>query len=174
MELAPTSPLLINENRMLVQLILHEGEKLKFYPDTLGNITVGIGYNRTGRGLGPIQTIIKRVLDAEGNITKEEAELVCREDIRRVDASVRIYFPTYNNLNEVRRRVCADMAFNMGFKALGFKQTMLAIAREDWSGAVRELYKSKWAYEVGDGPGGRLDRCDRLTKMLLTGEDYTA
>ena len=65
------------------------------------------------------------------------------------------------------------MAFNMGFGALGFKATIAAIERSDWSRASRELYKSKWAHQVGDGEGGKFDRCDRLARMLLTAQEPT-
>lgn len=165
---------MINMNRMEEQLILHEGLRLKSYKDTVGKWTIGVGYNLTDRGPEFLQIIIGRKIGPieEAVITKREALLVLHADLERVEKGVRTYFPEYDELNEVRQRVCCDMAFNIGYSALNFKQCLACIKKRDWSGASRELWKSKWSTQVGDGPGGKVDRADRLTKMLLTGVDY--
>lgn len=157
---------MVNRERLKQQLILHEGLKLKPYKDTLGNWTIGVGYNVTARGWEWLEHAIGRRLDASRSITEDEARLVLALDIERIEAAVLKHFPPYNALNEVRQRVVLDMAFNLGYRALGFNNTIAAIEHQQWSIASRELYKSKWATQVGD-------RCDRLSKMLLTGLDYT-
>jgi hypothetical protein len=106
-------------------------------------------------------------------LTQAQSRKVLRADIARLEQAVKVHFPEYMNLNEPRRRVVLDMAFNLGFRALGFKAAIAAIKARNFSQASRELYKSKWAYQVGDGEGKKFDRCDRLSRMLLTGEDYT-
>jgi lysozyme len=170
----------MNATRLAAQLILHEGLRLTPYVDTEGNWTIGVGYNITGRGWSSMEEALGRAvapkdgMTEKARITKAEAMQMLRADITRVEQAVRVHFPTYDQLNEVRQRVVMDMAFNMGFKALGFHQTIEAIKQSDWSRAAREMYKSKWARQVGDGEGGRFDRCDRLSKMLLTGVDYTS
>jgi len=70
--------------------------------------------------------------------------------------------------------VLVDLAFNLGLGLLGFKNFLAAVKVHDWSKAAKELYRSKWAYQVDDGPGGHFGRADRLAKMILTGEDYNA
>lgn len=168
---------MVNKVRALEQLTLHEGVRTFYYLDTEDNWTLGIGYNVSSRGLGDFNRCVGRSLPEpdEGRvvITRDEANRMCLEDITRVERAVMVHFPFYSKLSEVRQRVVLDMAFNMGFKALGFKNTRAAVEREDWSTAVRELYKSKWARQLGDGPGGRFDRCERLACMLLTNKDYT-
>jgi lysozyme len=166
---------MVNRERMEAQLILHEGLRLRAYRDTLDNWTVGVGYNLTGRGVTALeQTLERRVGPIEKvKLTRDEAVRMLRVDLERVEKAVRVYFPEYDALNEARQRVCVDMAFNMGFKALGFKQCITAIKASDWSTAARELFKSRWAGQVGDGPGKHYDRADRLSTMLLTGHDYT-
>jgi lysozyme len=171
--------------RMEAQLVLHEGVKLRPYLDTDENWTLGVGYNVTARGLDDFERIIGRTLDwspfgldptapQPDLITRDEALEVLRADIVRVDQATRVYFPEYASLDPIRQRVCLDLAFNLGFRALGFKNTIAAVKQHDWSTAARELFKSKWAYQVGDGPGGRYDRADRLAHMLLTGQDYSS
>lgn len=175
---------MVDITRATAQLILHEGLRLQPYLDTEDNWTVLVGYNLSARGWDDIERVLERKVEpphvteeepfGTPHLTQHDAIKVLQADIKRVEAAVRVHFPEYDHLNEPRQRVCVDMAFNMGFRALGFKNTIAAIKRKDWSTASREMFKSKWARQVGDGPGGKIDRCDRLAKMLLTGEDYKA
>lgn len=171
---------MVDRTRIEAQLVLHEGLREQAYMDTEGNWTIGVGYNITGRGWDSLEKVIgRRVRPADDviedvRITREEALAVLRADVDRVERVVLVYFPEYALLSEVRQRVCVDMAFNMGYSALKFKNTLAAIKARDWSTAAKELYRSKWAGQVGDGPGGHFDRADRLAKMLLTGIDYSA
>lgn len=163
---------MVNRPRLMQQLELHEGLRLTPYKDSEGNWTIGIGYNVTGRGWEMLEIIIGRKVNPTMAITADEARVVCAADIDRIEPSVIKHFPEYVSLNEVRQRVVMDMAYNLGYRALGFNNTIIAIRAQQWSTAVRELYKSKWSHQVGDGEGGKFDRCDRLAKMLLTGLDY--
>lgn len=168
---------MVDKKKTEKQLVLHEGIRLVSYKDSLGFWTIGVGYNVDARGVGQLEKICGRSFAGPVEsltITRDEALKVLRYDIDNFEKAVQKYFPTYDTLNEVRQRVCLDMAFNLGFKALGFHQTIAYIKAGDWSGAAKQLYLSKWSRQVGDGPGGKWDRCDRLAKMLLTGLDYTA
>lgn len=158
------------------QLVLHEGLRLRIYKDTEGYDTLGVGYNVSARGIEDFERVIGRKIIVRPGvdlITRQEALTVLRADLLRVIDAVRVHFPYYTQLDLVRQCVVVDMAFNMGFRALGFKQCIDAIQRRDWSRAARELYNSKWSRQVGDGPGGKRDRCDRLAGMLLTGNAPT-
>lgn len=178
---------MVDEKRAAEQLELHEGLRTHAYLDTEGNWTVGVGYNLTGRGVYALETLLGRKFRcplSEISLSADEARSVLRADIARLDKAIPVYFPKYTALSEVRQRVVLDMAFNMGFKALGFTQTRKYIEQEKWSEAARELFKSRWARQVGDGEdqspeaararGAHFDRCDRLSKMLLTNLDWTA
>lgn len=168
---------MVNKKKMLAQLELHEGLRQQFYVDTLGNTTVGIGFNVTSRSVSELQRLLGRAVNSTGDITAKEARDICTADIKRVEAAIQVHFPQYSSvpgLNEVRQRVMVDMAFNLGFRALNFTKTLAAIREHNWSVAAREIYRSKWALQVDDGPGGHFGRADRLAKMLLTGEDYAS
>jgi len=168
---------MVNKSRMEAQLVLHEGLREKSYQDTEGYWTIGVGFNLSARGIDALELAVGRKLGDDLTkvvITREEALKALRLDINRFEAAVPVHFPFYVELDEVRQRVVLDMAFNMGFGALGFKNTRKMVEARDWSGAARGLYNSKWARQVGDGPGGKKDRCDRLSAMLLTGRDYTS
>lgn len=170
---------MVNLKRAEDQLVLHEGLRTEAYVDTLGNWTIGVGYNITGRGYDFLEEVLgRKVKPADGmnekaRITRDEALKVLRADLQRLEPIIPHYFPEYLKLTEVRQRVVLDMAFNMGFKVLGFRNTIAAVKAGDWSAAVKGLYSSKWAYQVDDGPGKHFGRCDRLGRMLLTGNDYT-
>lgn len=161
---------------MEAQLVLHEGCRLQAYLDTEENWTLGVGYNVTSRGLDMFERTIGRQivwLTTQPIINRSEAMLMLRADIVRVESAVKVHWPYYLKLDSVRQRVAIDMAFNMGLMALGFKNAIAAVEAKDWSRAARELYKSKWSRQVGDGEGKRFDRCDRLAGMLLTGNAPT-
>lgn len=166
----------MNYDYLQKQLCLHEGIKLRAYRDTLGFLTIGVGYNISARSMDTFELIIGRkvVLSTTSDcITKEEALKVLAADIIRVEQALRVHFPYYDKLNEVRQRVVMDLAFNMGLKVLNFKDCIADIEKSDWSGAAKELFRSKWAYQVDDGPGGKYGRADRLAYMLLTGNDVS-
>lgn len=168
---------MVNRPRMIAQLVLHEGLRLTPYRDTVGKWTVGVGYNVTDRGVGFLEQVLGRKFSMnmlEMHLTREDALRVLSADLDRFERAIPVHFPEYAQLDEVRQRVCLDLAFNMGLRALGFNNTIAALKAHDWSTAARHLWKSKWAGQVGDGPGKHWDRADRLTKMLLTGQDYTS
>lgn len=164
---------------MLSQLVLHEGLERHVYVDTLENETLGVGFNVSARSLEEFGHLCGRHIQwTEGDyvtpiISEAEAIYVLEKDVDRVTAAVRVRLPVFDTLDDVRQRVVIDLAFNLGFRALSFKDCIADINKRDWSGASRELYKSKWAYQVGDGPGGKFDRADRLAGMLLTGKPAT-
>ena len=163
-------------DRMEAQLLLHEGLRLQPYRDTEDNWMVGVGYNVTARGWDLWEQVNARGIEelhiTDVRVTREESLAVLRTDLARIRRAVPVYFPEFTALDEVRQRVIIDLAFNPGFKALSFERTIAAIKARDWSRAARELWRSKWSTQIGDGPGRREDRADRLTKMLLTGTDY--
>jgi len=141
---------------------------LQVYQDTLGNATAGVGYNVQSRGWD----FWDQIAGDHSTITELAALQVLSADISRVEQATTVHWPFYLQLDDVRQRVALDLAFNIGLGALAFKKTIAAVERRDWSTAVRELYKSRWAYQVDDGPGGKYGRADRLGQMLLTGRDY--
>lgn len=165
----------MNYARMEEQLILHEGLRLRSYLDTEGYWTIGVGYNLSSRGVEDLERVCRRKFSGpleHLTITEAEARKVLRADIERFERAIITHFPFYLELDEVRQRASLDMAFNLGFRALSFKQARAAIERRDWSRTYRELFKSKWCRQVDDGPGGHFGRADRLGQMFLTGKDW--
>lgn len=143
--------------RLKEQLKLHEGVKDRLYQDTVGKWTIGVGRNLSDK---PISVTV--------------IDIMLEEDVNEVILGLDKFLPWWKQLDSVRQRVLIDLAFNMGISGLLlFKRTLTDIKNGDWVVAVQHLNESHWAEQVGDGPGGVYDRAERLSAMLLTGEDYT-
>lgn len=132
------------------QLRRDEGVVEHAYQDHLGWWTIGVG----------------RLIDKRkgGRLTDDEIDYLLANDIaekeRELEASVRFY----KRLDEARKGVLLNMAFNLGVQGLlGFRNTLKLIETGKYEEASKEMLKSKWARQVGD-------RAVRLSKQMLTGE----
>ena len=137
-----------NKERLIDQLIKHEGLELKVYKDSLGIETIGIGRNLVDRG-----------------VSEEEARYLCNNDIDIVEQELGKSFPIVDSLDDTRTRVLLDMAFNVGLPRLrGFKRMWAALENYDYGEAAKEMLDSKWARQVKT-------RAYTLARMMESGED---
>jgi lysozyme len=143
----------------------HEGVRLKPYFDccgkpyrectckTKGNLTVC-----TGRNLDDVP------------FSMAENDLLRENDKQRALIACMQAFPWFKRLNGPRQDVVQMMAFNMGIDRLkGFHNALEAMAAGVFDVAAQEMLRSKWARQVGDGPGGREDRAEVLAEIMRTG-----
>lgn len=138
----------MNRDRLRDQLVLHEGLRLKPYTDTVGKLTIGVGRNLTDIG-----------------VTEDEAYALLANDIGRVEAYLRAAVPCFGSLDDVRQRVLADMAFNLGLTGLlKFKQFLAAVASRKFDVASAEMLSSVWAGQVKG-------RAETLARMMKDGTD---
>lgn len=134
--------------KLLEQLIRHEGLRLFPYEDTVGKLTIGIGRNLTDRG-----------------ISREEALHLLENDIAEVESGLRSALPWISELDPVRQRVLLDMAFNLGVGGLlKFRKTLEMVRTGQFERASAAMLQSKWAKQVKS-------RALRLAKMMLSGQD---
>lgn len=117
----------------LKQLIVsHEGYKNHVYTDSVGKLTVGIGYNLTDRGMP--DSWINQQYD---------------EDVAYFDQKLRKDFDWYDALCDARKMVLIDMCF-MGYQSfLGFERMLQALRYGDYEKAALEILNSQWAHQVG-------------------------
>jgi len=137
-----------DRQKLVEQLMLHEGVRSKPYMDSVGKITIGVGRNLSDVGL-----------------SDSEIFVLLNNDIDAVlhDLST---FPWFDSLDPIRQRVLADVRFNLGPARLrGFHLMLHALSRADYIAAAGELRDSRWFTQVGA-------RGPRLVAMLRTGEDY--
>jgi lysozyme len=127
-------------------LVDHEGYENKPYLDTEGNITIGIGYNLSARGLS----------DAWINTQYDE-------DVNYFYDSLDNDYPWFKTLSEARKIALVDMCF-MGYRKFkGFKKMLLALNLGDFRLASQEMLASVWALK-------QKRRSGRLAQIMMTGE----
>ena len=129
------------------QLIRDERCVLRVYNDSLGVPTIGVGRNLRDKGL-----------------SQHEADILLDNDILEVSAAVTSNLPWTMGLDEPRRAVLLNMAFNMGLGGLmEFTKTLAHVEAGEFHEASLEMLRSTWATQVGD-------RAVRLSIQMRTGE----
>lgn len=133
------------------QLLKFEGCKLHPYWCPTGRLTIGIG----------------RLLEPPGGITREEAIILLRNDIRRLEAACAKRFqPWWQRLAEPRQRALLDLGFNCGFSGLlGFSKMLRAVSEGRFTEAAQEMRSSLWARQVQKA------RVEYLTYLLAYGQE---
>jgi lysozyme len=115
------------------QLIRHEGLRLTVYDCPAGYKTIGVGRNLEGKG-----------------VTEEEAMYLLDNDIKDFQEGLSRELPWFDSLDECRRNILTNMAFNLGISGLlKFKNTLLAVENENWEEAASQMLDSRWAQQVG-------------------------
>ena len=134
---------------LLAELRRDEGVVRHAYQDSLGFWTIGVG----------------RLIDRRrgGGLSDAEIDLLLSNDIQRVDAGLDARIPWWRTLDPVRRRVLANMGFNLGVEGLlGFRNTLPAVREGRYEDAADGMLRSKWARQVGA-------RAVRLAAMMREG-----
>lgn len=130
----------------------HEGRRRFPYLDSVGKLTIGVGFNLADVGL----------LD-------NEIDFILRNRIELVIIQLEKSLPFFNELDDVRKAVLIDMSFNLGpepFDGDGFKDWPIFVKQVqdgDYVGAANNMRKTKWASQVKG-------RAVRLSNMMETGQ----
>lgn len=137
---------------LMNQLRRHEGLRLEPYKCSEGYLTIGFGRNIETNG-----------------ISEAEAEFMLLNDLLACESELKDE-GWYNQLDETRRAVVLNMAFNLGKPTLlKFKKFIGALSDDDYETASKEMVtgsnggESKWASQVGK-------RAYELADQMRTGE----
>ena len=132
--------------KMIDELVDHEGLELYPYEDSLGITTIGVGRNLEERG-----------------ISEDEAFYLLGNDIEIIWDELIEKHPIVEDLDDQRQMIMLNMAFNMGVPRLGkFKKMWAAIESGDMEEASKQALDSRWANQVGR-------RADELAERLISG-----
>jgi len=151
----------MDKTRLEQSLTEDEGVRLFVYDDATGLPirpgTVVKGHPTIGIG---------RALDVEG-LAPAEVQGLLADDVAPLADRLTAAFPWFAALDDVRQRVLAEMAFNLGLDGLsGFRLMLQAIQARNWPAAVQQMRESAWSHQVGA-------RSLKLERMMLTGGDLS-
>ena len=136
--------------QLTAQLRRDEGTKATAYQDHLGFLTIGVGRlidsRKPGAGLRP-----------------DEIDYLLKNDIADRVTALTKALPWFDRLDEARRGVLINMAFQLGTAGLlGFKSTLALVAAGKYAESAEQMLKSKWATQT---PA----RAKRLADQMKTG-----
>lgn len=139
------------KRELKAQLKVDEGTETCVYQDHLGFWTIGVGRlvdkRKAGAGLRPI-----------------EIDFMLDNDIDdRIDQLTR-RLPWFQNLDDARKGVLLNMAFQMGVEGLlGFKNTLALIEAGNYAKAAENMLLSKWAQQTPN-------RAKKMARQMETGK----
>jgi lysozyme len=135
------------KNPTIEQLKRHEGFRQRVYKCTAGYDTVGFGYNLSANPLALTPYEIKQFYQTGINVNI--AAFLLLRHVEQIENALTKQFAWFEGLNEARRGVLINMAFNLGLVGLfGFKNTLRMIQAGDFEGAANGMLQSKWAKQV--------------------------
>ena len=121
-------------DKLVDQLIKHEGLKLKPYHCPAGKLTIGVGRNLEDKG-----------------ISQKEAVFLLKNDIDECIADLEgLFKEKFDSFPEKVKMVLIDMRFNLcatGFRS--FRKMIKAVEESDFDKASKEMKDSNWYSQVG-------------------------
>jgi lysozyme len=145
-----------NENlqKLIAELRRDEAVRYSPYNDTKGIPTVGVGHNLNAK---PLPAGWKYPL------SDTQVNALLDDDLEDVFHDLDRNLPWWTDLNDVRQRVIANMAFNLGItKLLGFRNTLVFMRQGKYDAAADGMLASAWASQVKG-------RATRLADMMRKG-----
>jgi lysozyme len=143
-----------NLRKLIAELRRDEGVEYSPYNDTMGIHTVGVGHNLRAK---PLPDGWKYPLN------DVQVDSLLDDDLEDVFHDLGRNLPWWTDLNDVRQRVLANMAFNLGIgKLLGFRNTLIAMRQGKYDAAADGMLNSVWAAQVKG-------RATRLADMMRKG-----
>ena len=143
----------MDSSKLISELIIDEGLRLKIYFDSKGVPTIGVGHNLRDKP-----------------ISEAAAFFIVGDDVHDVEVDLDKHLQWWRKLDETRQRVLANMCFNMGVaRLLGFHKFLGFAEAGDYAGAASEMLDSKWARE-----DVQPTRSQRLSAMMRDGDAHVA
>lgn len=113
-------------------IISHEGFRNYPYTDSVGKVTIGIGYNLTDRGM-PDDWINDRY----------------DKDMTWFDEHLALDYPWYVDLCDARKMALLDMCYNMGYKTFQtFHKLIFALELRNYDKAADEILRSERSHQA--------------------------
>lgn len=135
---------------LIERLKKSEGYSPTIYVDTTGNLTIGYGTN-LGKLILPPGVSFKQVrIQPANGVTITISEALLLNVLLPSIAELRSAIPWLDQLDEVRQRVLADMAYNLGTPGLLRWPIFLGqVQRGEFQAAAANMRSTRWARQVG-------------------------
>jgi lysozyme len=152
-------------DKLIEQLMQHEGYRKQVYKDSNGIDTIGYGYNLSSN-MAKFSSIELAYFYREG-VSKTVALKVLKLCVSKTRDELESKFKWFRSLSKTRQDVLINMCFNLGIvKLLKFKKMLKCLEDGDWQGAAGEMLESKWHSDVGQ-------RAITLSAQMMRGEYET-
>lgn len=142
--------------QILKDIEKYEGFESEPYHCPAGYLTIGLGTN------------------LERGISKQQAYALAKIDLLDIKLELEDKIDFFHNLNEVRKGVLIQMAYNMGVpRLLKFKKTLEYINQGKYEKASKEMLDSKWHRDfIKYAPNTDVEllRSSYLSRLMLVGE----
>jgi lysozyme len=142
------------DRNLIDQLIeKHEGRRTSVYKDSLGLLTIGVGWNLEDPTAPAVAHTFGLNLLALQNGTEclsdEQIDDVLSYQVSKTILALQGIITGWESLPDNAQAVCVDMAFNLGIPRFsGFRKFIAAVEAHDWPTAVNEMVDSNWYHQV--------------------------
>lgn len=133
-------------NLLRDELVRDEGYREKPYRDSLGKLTIGVGFNLDDVGLLP-----------------EEITYILQHRIKLAENDLDRNIPWWRDLSDARQRALVNLNYNLGWSKLsGFKNLLAHLQSGNFDQAADDALHSLWASQVGS-------RAQRIATLIRNG-----
>lgn len=126
-----------------------EGFRSTTYLDTLGNPTIGYGFNLND---GYINKLIEKLFDIKEvkRLTEQQSDEIVKVLLEGLNKDMQSY-DWYNECSVYRKAAILDMAYNMGIPTLlTFNNAIECMKKKDYTLASENFMNSLWSKQVGN------------------------
>lgn len=150
-------------------IIIDEGLRGTSYLDTLGNRTVGIGFNmddsaarKTWKRSG-ISADFDEVYAGNQGLTPQQSMQLANISYNIAVKDARSLIRNFDQLAPARQKALVNMSYQMGKNKLsGFEKMIKNIERRQWIKAANEVFNSRYAEQTPE-------RARRIAMQILSG-----
>lgn len=149
-------------NKEAQEISEDEGFKERVYKCPRGFDTIGKGYNLEANPLKLTDFEIQEFY--KNGISEKTADYLLIRYVDEIERTLQLKVEGFEQLNEARRGVLINMAYQMGIVGLlKFKNMLIALKHDEYDLAAKEMKNSLWYTQTPN-------RAKRLITRMKTGE----
>jgi GH24 family phage-related lysozyme (muramidase) len=153
----------VNLKRLIKQLEIDVGKRLKVYNDVENSLAVGIGHKISKKDPLPI-----RSLNLGDSITEAQSRELFEIDLATALSDFRIIFPDWETIPSEAQEVLLNMLFSLGRdNFLSMKELIATVYTKNWGEVAKQMESSFWYTQYGE-------RARRLTAKMRIIHDLSS